>query len=78
MSAQEDFFDAFPNTWMEFIMTYQYIPKKDYDLTMYNNAQNHIKALGDKITLINDSLFIVENYSILRLVESGMLMLQII
>lgn len=53
---QKAFFDAFPSTWMEFIMTYQYIPAEEYDLSMYHLASKHISALG-KITLIPDSVY---------------------
>lgn len=57
LSAQENFFNAFPSTWMQYMMTYQYLPNKGYDLTMYNNLDNHIRALRDKITLIDDSTY---------------------
>ncbi len=57
LERQQKFFDAFPNTWMEFIMTYQFVPNKDYNLTMYHLANKHIQALGGKITLINDSIY---------------------
>lgn len=53
---QKEFFDAFPSTWMEFIMTYQYVPAEEYDLTMYFLADRHISTLG-KITLIPDSIY---------------------
>lgn len=53
---QKDFFDAFPNTWMEFIMTYQYVPAEEYDLTMYHLADRHISTLG-KISIIPDSIY---------------------
>jgi hypothetical protein len=39
---QKDFFDAFPSTWMEFVMTYQYIHD---DLTMHFLAEEHISML---------------------------------
>lgn len=57
IERQKAFFDAFPSTWSEFISTYQYAAKKDYDLTMYRLAQKHIEALGGKVTLINDTLY---------------------
>jgi hypothetical protein len=57
IERQKAFFDAFPNTWSEFITTYQYVSKKDYDLTMYRLAQKQIEALGGRVTLINDSLY---------------------
>lgn len=57
IERQQAFFDAFPNTWSEFITTYQYVSKKDYDLTMYWLAQKQIEALGERVPLINDSLY---------------------
>lgn len=57
VDRQKAFFDAFPNTWNEFIMTYQYVPDANYDLTMYDLAHKQIEALGEKMTLINDTLY---------------------
>ena len=57
LERQKKFFDAFPNTWMEFIMTYQYVPYSKYDLTMYSLAEKHIQALGGRVTLIKDSIY---------------------
>ncbi|WP_286833795.1 MULTISPECIES: hypothetical protein [unclassified Proteiniphilum] len=57
IERQKAFFDAFPNTWIEFVTTYQYVSKKDYDLTMYRLAQKQVEALGGRVTLINDSLY---------------------
>ncbi|MFT4073147.1 MAG: hypothetical protein QM654_14635 [Dysgonamonadaceae bacterium] len=54
---QKNFFDAFPSTWMEFTMTYQFLPYSDYDLTMYHLGYNHVRALGERVTLIKDSLY---------------------
>ena len=57
-ARQKAFFDAFPSTWREFIMTYQYVPDKNYDLAMYDLAYEHIeKGLGGRITLIADSIY---------------------
>lgn len=50
IDRQKVFFDAFPNTWTEFITTYQYSSKNNYDLTMYNLAQKQIEALGGRVT----------------------------
>ena len=47
LERQKKFFDAFPNTWMEFIMTYQFVPNGDYDLTMYELGDQHVRALGE-------------------------------
>lgn len=57
LERQKAFFEAYPNTWTEFIMTYQYSSKNNYDLTMYNLAQKQIDALGGRITLIKDSIY---------------------
>ena len=51
--AQEQFFNAFPKNWSEFIITYQYDDSEDYDLTMYFLADDHITTLGEKLTLID-------------------------
>ena len=55
-SHQKAFFTAFPSTWMEFIMTYQYVPGKKYNLTMYSKSSEQISALS-KLTLIPDSTY---------------------
>lgn len=55
-SHQEAFFITFPRTWMEFTMTYQYVPGKNYDLTMYFKSAEQIRALG-KLTMIPDSTY---------------------
>ncbi len=55
--CQKKFFDAFPNNWMEFITTYQYVDKKGYDLRMYSIAEEQIRALGSRVTLIPDSIY---------------------
>lgn len=58
LERQRAFFDAFPSTWREFIMTYQYVPDKKYDLAMYNLAADHIgTGLGSRVTLIADSTY---------------------
>ncbi|MDO5571658.1 MAG: hypothetical protein Q4F97_09395 [Bacteroidales bacterium] len=53
--AEKNFFNAFPNTWGEFIVTYQFTNLDD-DLTMYNNSYNHINAFG-KLKTIADSIY---------------------
>lgn len=55
-SAQKAYFDAFPSTWEEFIMTYQYIPDKEYDLTMFFKACDHLEAWYH-LTSIPDSVY---------------------
>ena len=54
--TQKNYFDAFPNTWNEFIMTYQYISDKEYDLAMFFHAVDHINALYE-LNTISDSLY---------------------
>lgn len=51
---QKAFFEAFPSNWREFLGTYQYVSDKEYDLTMYRCANEHIEALKTKMTQIND------------------------
>jgi hypothetical protein len=55
----EIFFDAFPSTWIEFIMTYQYMwdKEKKYDLTMCNLCGKHIDAFLDIFPVIPDSIY---------------------
>lgn len=58
---QKAFFDAFPSSWEEFFLLYQYPSSKyleeNYDLTMYSAAYKHIEALEKHMTLINDTLY---------------------
>jgi hypothetical protein len=56
MIKQRKFFDAFPSTWKDFIMTYQFSPNKDYDLSMYNVAEKHINIFGSILMNIPDSI----------------------
>ena len=53
---QLDFFRAFPENWDDFNSTYKYSDKNGYDLSMYNQAYEHIKALA-KCYTINDTLY---------------------
>lgn len=55
-SAQKAYFEAFPKTWEEFMMTYQYFPDKEYDLSMFFRANNHLKAWYN-LTTIPDSIY---------------------
>ena len=54
--AQKNYFDAFPDTWDKFIMTYQYFPNKEYDLSMFFRASDHVAALYD-LNTIPDSIY---------------------
>ncbi|MBR3884635.1 MAG: hypothetical protein IKJ31_07780 [Bacteroidaceae bacterium] len=53
---QLDFFRAFPDNWDDFNSTYKYSDKEGYDLSMYNLAYKHIKALAE-CCVINDTLY---------------------
>jgi hypothetical protein len=55
--CQQAFFDAFPSTWMEYIMTYQYMPGNGYDLTMYNLNFSHLRAFAEMLGAISDSAY---------------------
>ena len=54
--SQLDFFKAFPNNWDDFNSTYRYSDKVGYDLSMYSQAYQHIKALAE-CCAINDTLY---------------------
>ena len=53
---QLDFFRAFPDNWDDFNSTYKYSDKDGYDLSMYNRAYEHIKALAECYA-INDTIY---------------------
>ena len=53
---QLDFFKAFPDNWDDFNSTYKYSDKDGYDLSMYSQAYQHIKALAECYA-INDTLY---------------------
>ena len=53
---QLDFFKAFPDNWDDFNSKYKYIDKDGYDLSMYSQAYEHIKALAECYA-INDTLY---------------------
>ena len=53
---QLDFFRAFPDNWDDFNSTYRYSDKVGYDLSMYSQAYQHIKALAECYA-INDTLY---------------------
>jgi hypothetical protein len=42
LEKQKAFFDAFPSTFDDFFMTYQYIKATGYDLSMYYKGADHI------------------------------------
>ena len=53
---QIDFFNTFPDNWDDFNSTYKYSDKEGYDLSMYSQAYEHIKALAECYA-INDTLY---------------------
>ncbi len=53
---QLDFFRAFPDNWDDFNSTYKYSDKDGYDLSVYNRAYEHIKALAECYA-INDTIY---------------------
>lgn len=53
---QREFFNAFPSSWQEYYDTYKYCNNEGYDLSMYSQAFEHIKAL-ENCTEINDTLY---------------------
>ena len=53
---QLDFFKAFPDNWNDFNSTYKYSDKEGYDLSMYSQAYEHIKALAECYA-IDDTLY---------------------
>lgn len=54
--AQKAYFDAFPATWKDYNMTYQFFPNDNYDLTMYSLADRQVRAFGD-LTSILDAIY---------------------
>jgi hypothetical protein len=58
VEQSEIFFDAFPSTWMEYMMTYQYVPGKNYDNTWaIRYGGKHFKIFLDIFHLIPDSIY---------------------
>lgn len=54
--VQKVYFDAFPATWKDYDMTYQFLPNDNYDLTMYSLADKQVRAFGD-LTSIPDDIY---------------------
>lgn len=54
--VQEAYFEAFPATWKDYNMTYQYLSNDNYDLTMYHLADKQVRAFGN-LTSIPDSIY---------------------
>ena len=51
-------FEAFPNTWMEYIVTYQFVPDdKEGRKNLYSVGHKHMHAFEYKLNLIPDSLY---------------------
>ena len=56
--AQMAYFEAIPNTWMEYIVTYQFVPDdKEGRKNLYSVGHKHMHAFEYKLNLIPDSLF---------------------
>ena len=56
--AQMAYFEAFPNTWMEYIVTYQFVPDdKEGRKNLYSLGHKHMHAFEYKLNLIPDSLY---------------------
>lgn len=56
-ACQKAYFESFPSTWMEYIMTYQYMPEPGYDLAMYYEGSKQVEAFGNRLPLIADSVY---------------------
>lgn len=54
---QKAFFNAFPDTWMGYVMTYQYTLNKESNRSLYDVAANHVDALRDNMASIPDSVY---------------------
>jgi hypothetical protein len=58
VEQSEIFFDAFPSTWMEYMMTYQYVPGKNYDYTMaVKLLAGHLEMFFKIHSVIPDSIY---------------------
>ena len=56
--AQMAYFEAFPNTWMEYIVTYQFVPDdKEGRKNLYSVGHKHMHAFEYKLNLIPDSSY---------------------
>ena len=56
--AQMAYFEAFPNTWMEYIVTYQFVPDdKEGRKNLYSVGHKHMDAFEYKLNLIPDSSY---------------------
>ncbi len=54
---QQRFLEAFPSTFDDFNMTYQYFESKEYDLTMYKKGSDHIMNGLALLNLLPDSVY---------------------
>ena len=56
--AQMAYFEAFPNTWMEYIVTHQFVPDdKEGRKNLYSLGHKHMHAFEYKLNLIPDSSY---------------------
>lgn len=54
---QKAFFDAFPNSWEEFYLTFRHSNDPQYDLSMHHLGVAQTEALGNRVTRLPDSLY---------------------
>jgi len=57
LEKQQLFLDAFPSTFDEFKMTYQFCEGKGYDLSMYKKGVDHIQNGLATLNLLPDSIY---------------------
>ena len=55
-ATEKEYLEAFPTTWMEFYMTYQYINDENYSTKMVKQCNKHIEALFS-LKHLNDTTF---------------------
>ena len=57
LEKEKAFLDAFPSTFAELTMVYQYIPDPNYDLTMFHKTNDHFYEGLAKLHLIPDFIY---------------------
>lgn len=55
VQTEMEFLEAFPTTWLEWVMTYSYIDDENYDLSMSQMCCEHIEQLLG-LSHINDTI----------------------
>jgi hypothetical protein len=56
-AKEKTFLDAFPSTFSEYLMVYQYHPDPNYDLSMYFKCSDHVLKGLASLSLIPDTIF---------------------